>query len=137
MIVVERPSRDRLVWGDSYFEVQVPQYPQMEKSLILMASRDPLSYLIPFFPPEIRFLRIQRHFSFASTAVETLLMKEIKDIIKSHDGPIDLLARGRFLLIGEEAINKMGMSINRNETLIIKSISEPDDILLWKVERDE
>ena len=137
MIVVERPSRDRLVWGDSYFEVQVPQYPQMEKSLILMASRDPLSYLIPFFPPEIRFLRIQRHFSFASTAVETLLMKEIKDIIKSHDGPIYLLARGRFLLIGEEAINKMGMSINRNETLIIKSISEPDDILLWKVERDE
>ena len=137
MIVVERPSRDRLVWGDSYFEVQVPQYPQMEESIILMASRDPLSYLIPFFPSEIRFLRIQRHFSFASTAVETLLMKEIKDIIKSHDGPIYLLARGRFLLIGEEAISKMGMSVNRNETLIIKSISEPDDILLWKVERDE
>lgn len=137
MMVVERPSRDRLDWGNSYFEVQVPQYPQMEKSLILMASRDPLAYLIPFFPPEIRFLRIERFFAFASTDVETLLKKEVKKIIKAHDGPIYLLARGRFILIGEEAINKMGMRVNRNEFLAVNSISEPDDILLWKVERDE
>ena len=102
-----------------------------------MASRDPLAYMIPYFPPGIRFLRIERQFNYASTGIETLLMKEIKDIIKAHDGPIYLLARGRFFLRGEEAVNKMGMRVDRNETLAIKSISEPDDILLWKVERDD
>jgi hypothetical protein len=51
--------RDRVSWGETYFDVKVPFFPEMENSYVLMTGKSPMSYLIPFFPEKTKFMRIQ------------------------------------------------------------------------------
>ncbi|MDE1149515.1 MAG: hypothetical protein PW843_23420 [Azospirillaceae bacterium] len=57
----------RVAWGDRPFgakvsEVQAPTLPRPDHTVMLMTGYAPTSFLIPGFPPQIPFLRLQSYF---------------------------------------------------------------------------
>jgi hypothetical protein len=82
----------RRAWTADYFDVHVPAIPDPQHTLILLAGHDPVAYMIPFFPPQVRFLRIQGYSTGPSpTPNETdrLMMR----ILAKQSGPILILYR--------------------------------------------
>jgi len=54
-----RGDDPRLGWAGNYVDVEVPPLSDPAHSMVLMVQTQPTAYLIPAFPPEIPFLRIQ------------------------------------------------------------------------------
>lgn len=53
----------RDVWSDRFIEAQVPELEDPARLMILMAGQEPYAHLVPSFPPEISFVRIQSNIS--------------------------------------------------------------------------
>jgi hypothetical protein len=53
----------RDVWLDRFVEAQIPDLGDTSNLMILMAGTEPYSHVIPEFPPEISFVRVQSNFS--------------------------------------------------------------------------
>jgi hypothetical protein len=80
-------------WGrkpfdGAFFQVSVPD---LSQALVLIASSnpvssDPVSYLIPFFPEETRFISPSNNF--LRLGQRNLLARRVSDIVASHEGPI-------------------------------------------------
>jgi len=48
----------RPAWGTGYITVEVPPIAKPEEAMVLMAGTEPSSFVIPSFPPQVPFLRI-------------------------------------------------------------------------------
>lgn len=53
----------RTVWLDRFVEAKIPDLGDTSNLMILMAGIEPYSHLVPEFPPQVRFTRIQSNFS--------------------------------------------------------------------------
>jgi hypothetical protein len=74
----------RVDFGAQWFEIRKPQ---VEKdALVLLATNAPMSYVIPSFPREARFLGIDNSISDARR--RTLMEETIARTIREHRGPI-------------------------------------------------
>lgn len=67
-----------------YLSVDVPELPS--GSLVLLIGNDAMTYLIPFFEPDIRFVGVD--FNFVRHGENNLLQKKIEATIARHAGPI-------------------------------------------------
>ena len=134
-VTVLVPTHSRISWGDPFFRVKVPKVEQLDESIIVMAGKDALAYLIPFFPSGARFVRIESYFRFANPGIETRFQKEIKELIKNHRGPFYLLSRGKYILEHERVVEAYNLSVYRDESYAIISEHETDDLRLWKVQK--
>ncbi|MFH0725052.1 MAG: hypothetical protein V2B19_01625 [Pseudomonadota bacterium] len=83
---------ERVSWGSDYFGVTVPQLEDPGHTLVLMAGTEPMSYVIPFFPKSVRFLRIQSYFTGPSDAPNQF-DKQMQALVRDHAGPIHALYR--------------------------------------------
>jgi hypothetical protein len=52
----------RVPWGESFLGVRVPPIGSPTKTTVVIASWDPVSYVVPAFPREVRFVRIESNF---------------------------------------------------------------------------
>jgi hypothetical protein len=80
-------SWGRIPFGPEYFEVALP--PVEPKSLVIVGYVHPLAYLIPWFPPDTRFVSPANNFMLLDQP--NLLEKRAGDLIRSHPGAIYLL----------------------------------------------
>jgi len=82
----------RSAWSDSYLGVQAQTLPPSQSTLVLVSGYEPMAYIIPFFPPEVRFLRIHGYMTGPSSHPHALdhLMHTI---IAAHKGPLYSLHR--------------------------------------------
>jgi hypothetical protein len=89
----------RAPWSASgdYITVATPSLAQPARTIVLMAGFEPLSYVIPKFPPAVRFLRIHSYF-IGPTDADNRHNRLLRDILAAHDGPLFALFNG-----GEEA----------------------------------
>ena len=75
----------RLPWRDSWFEPRIPALGQKEDQLVFL--RDPvLSFAIPFFPADSRFVGL-------ATARGPATDRAISRLVRDHRGPLLMLAR--------------------------------------------
>ena len=89
LIGTTRPmSWGRIPFGKEYFEVRVPRVEG--NSLVIVGYVHPLSYLIPSFPPDARFVSPANNFMLPGQG--NLLEKRAAETIANHRGPIYLLA---------------------------------------------
>lgn len=86
------PNWGRAAWGETYFGVQAPRIPDPDASMVLMAGTDPTGYLVPYFPPQVPFLRIEGWFV-GPTATSNRHIEVMRDRIAAHDGPLYALFR--------------------------------------------
>jgi hypothetical protein len=82
----------RRPWAADYFGVDPPPVAEPEKSIVLMAGHDAMAYLIPFFPPPVRFLRIQGYVT-GPSAEPNRTDRLMREVIARHEGPLFVLFR--------------------------------------------
>lgn len=124
-------------WNKSFFRVNVPDMEQLDSSIVFMAGKDPIAYLIPFFPPGARFIRLESHFRFNNPGVETKFHEEINALIQNHDGSLYLLSRWIHFPQHEQLLRNLGLKVNRAVSEGIKSEHEPDGLRLWAVRKEK
>ena len=74
----------RIEFASTWFDVRMP--PVDEDALVLLATDGPMSYVLPAFPPDARFLGINNSISDARR--KTLMEETIARTIREHRGPI-------------------------------------------------
>jgi hypothetical protein len=82
----------RRPWTSDYFDVHLPEIAEPRNTIVLVTGHDPMAYMIPFFPPQVRFLRIQGFVTGPSPTLnetDRLMMK----ILSDHTGPVLILFR--------------------------------------------
>jgi hypothetical protein len=88
MTTTTMPDWWRLPFGPRWFEVDLPRVDR--NALVLLTSDAPMSYVIPFFPDDARFLGINNSISDARR--ETLMEDTIRKRIREHKGPMYALS---------------------------------------------
>jgi hypothetical protein len=72
--------------GD-YFGLKVPPLTDPSRSMVLIGGWHPAAYVIPKFPKEVRFLRVQGYFT-GPEDVENRHNSLMQGIVAEHDGPL-------------------------------------------------
>jgi hypothetical protein len=92
LVTLDPGNWGRRPWSSDYFDVHLPNLAEQKDAIVLVTGHDPIAYMIPFFPPQIRFLRIQGYLTGPSStpnATDRLMMKVMAD----HTGPLLILFR--------------------------------------------
>jgi hypothetical protein len=82
----------RRAWTSDYFDVHLPEIAKPRSTIVLVTGHDPIAYMIPFFPPQVRFLRIQGYMTGPSPSpneTDRLMMRTLAE----HSGPVLILFR--------------------------------------------
>lgn len=85
----------RASWADDYFGVKAPPIPEPKNSMVVMTGTEPLAYAIPFFPPQVPFIRIEGWFT-GPGAKESRYDREMRRRIAAHFGPLYVFFRARY-----------------------------------------
>jgi hypothetical protein len=103
----------RVSWSDDYFGVTPPAIPDPDHSMVLATGYEPTAYLIPFFPPQIRFLRIQSYFTGPSSTPNgtDLLMQRL---VVEHQGPLYILYQRNEEPTADSALQSYGLQRQAN-----------------------
>jgi len=85
---MQAPNWGRVPWADSFFGTVAPAIPEPSRSLVLISTSTPVAFVIPAFPPRVRFMRIDPSFVTAGSKMG----EEIQRIVAGHDGPAYVLS---------------------------------------------
>jgi hypothetical protein len=77
-------------WDGSYVALKVPVIADPARTMVLMTAYAPMAYVIPEFPPEIRFVRIQSYLVHSDDTTYGL-GRTMHDLVARHDGPLYVL----------------------------------------------
>jgi hypothetical protein len=75
-------------YSQHYFEVKVP--PVAARAVVLLINGTPMAYVLPFFPPDGRFLGANNNFN--DPERQNRLEAELAKVAREHDGPLYSLA---------------------------------------------
>ncbi|MEZ0224743.1 MAG: hypothetical protein ACAH83_09340 [Alphaproteobacteria bacterium] len=97
------------VWPEKMSGISAPALPRGTDTLVLMAGYDAYAYLLPEFPPEVAFLRIQ---SRTFRPEEKLGINDvIAGKIEAHKGPLKLFMTARDLKTAEAALARFHLAL--------------------------
>jgi len=122
------PTWGRKNWSDDYFGVKAPVFEDPQNILILIGSYDPLSYLIPSFQEEIRFVRIEGNF--IKPWQSNRMTERIRDLITSHKGKFFILIHSNSLPSVPNLIRNYALQLTPDSKYKIISGVEPGLVLL-------
>lgn len=103
----------RVSWGPDYFGVHPPTLADPAHSMVLMTGVEPYSYVIPFFPEAVRFVRIESYFTRPSetpNGYDRLLQK----VVSEHNGPLFVMYRSKDGGENLSALQHFNLQINRD-----------------------
>ena len=73
-------------WGARFIAVDVPSLAKPDETMVLMAGKEPSSYVIPSFPPQVPFLRIDSWLD--SPKSHTQFGERMRVRVAAHNGPL-------------------------------------------------
>jgi|GEM_PF-818294 len=117
-------NNERIMWTDSYFNVQLPRSIDLSNSQVLIAGQEPIAYVVPYFPESTQTIRIQGNF-FDPTK-DTGLNRLIKSKFQEN--------RIRYIMFLENALKDESV----NSLLSIYGLSanlETCEYIVTKIER--
>ena len=123
-------SWGRLDFRGAYFDVGVPEV--APRSLVILGPYDPMSYAIPFFRPDTRFVSPWNNFLHFSQS--NRLSRQIRDVVAAHPGAIYTLdLRGRDDV--NAALQSYGLARDESTCLPIRSYLDFSMMRLCRVHR--
>ncbi len=122
----------RANWGDDYFGVTPPAIPDPDHSMVLATGYEPTAYLIPFFPSQIRFLRIQSYFTGPSptpNGTDRLMQR----LVAEHQGPLYILYQHNEESTADAALQAYGLQrqVNACQTMHPHILEQINDLLYF------
>jgi len=106
IVTAKFPTWWRQRFDDQFFVVALP--PVKARALVLLASAEPMSYVLPSFPHDARFAGLVSNFNDPSRS--NLLQQAIAAQIRDHDGPIYALAVPAGRDEGGAALARVGLA---------------------------
>ncbi|MFN7898760.1 MAG: hypothetical protein ACK5N0_03715 [Synechococcaceae cyanobacterium] len=95
LAVVQVPDWGRASWRSTWFGVERPNITFPDNTIVLMLGSEPMSYVIPFFPSSVKFVRIQGNlFENQELLRGTILQQELEQLVQSHNGSFFTLSPG-------------------------------------------
>ncbi len=70
-------------FDEGFLKVQIPKISELEKSVVLMTGYEPVSYIVPSFPANTRFVRLSS--SYSAPGRNELLDREIRRLLALYD----------------------------------------------------
>jgi hypothetical protein len=125
LITLQPANWGRTAWGDSYFGVQAPAIEAPANTVVLAAGLEPMAYMIPFFPPEVRFLRIQSYFtgpSAQSNATDRLM----QEIVAGHQAALFILYRAHEEATAQAALAAYNLTQRKESCQTFLPAIDPD-----------
>jgi hypothetical protein len=123
-------SWGRAPFDGAYFEVAVPDVGS--HSLVIMGPYDPMSYVIPFFRADTRFVSPWNNFLHFSQG--NRLSKQIRDVVTAHVGPIYTLDMGTKDDVNA-VLQSYGLARDESTCLPIRSNADPGTMRICRVHR--
>lgn len=121
--LMKAPNWGRLEWtNNSYFGIVAPSIPDPQNTLVIMTSHSPTAFVIPAFPKEVRFIRIQGNFD---GVMSEQWRNKIREEIMSHDGPMFLLTTSENIPEAPLLVKPYGIEIVNNSSIDIPNYLEP------------
>jgi len=117
----------RVPWSGGYFGVQPPPLAEPLRTMVLMTGHEPSAYLIPFFPPTVRFLRIQSYFT-GPTAQPNAFDRQMRRDIDGHEGPIFVLFRSYEVETTRNALRHFGLALAPQPAMTIQTHFETNPL---------
>lgn len=120
----------RELWLDRFVEARIPDLGDTSHLMILMAGTEPYSHVVPEFPPEISFVRIQSNFS--SPEQDKGINKLLHERVDAHRK-----AGGRFMMLippwqiagAEDAAAYFGLRVKAQNCLNVTDKLFDDSLL--------
>jgi hypothetical protein len=84
IVTVRYPGWGRIDYGSHYFDVSVP--PVAPNAVVLLLADEALSFALPYFPPDGRFLGANNNIN--DPWRHNRLAQEISRIVREHAGPL-------------------------------------------------
>lgn len=114
-------------WRSEYVNVTVPPIADPARTLAVMAGVEPMGYIVPAFPPQIPFLRIDGWLD--TPTAQSAFGDRMRARIAEHDGPIFgvFIERERERAIA--AFDATGLALTNQDCATIES--NAGDPLLW------
>ncbi len=98
-------------WTDRYFDIALPMLANPARTLVVMTGKAPTSYVIPSFPPEVRFVRIHSWFTGPSaTKPPNQYDRLMQSIIARHSGSLYHLYRETEQPMSQPALAAYGLA---------------------------
>jgi hypothetical protein len=129
MLTVRYPDWERIDYGKHYFAVAVPLV--APHAAILLLSDKPMAFVLPFFPPDGRFLGANN--SLNDPWRQNRLAGQMARIVREQTGPLYSLTAPAGS--GSEALNAHGLRRMSDGCGSIVSNMSPDPIELCRLER--
>jgi hypothetical protein len=116
----------RLEFGRTYFDVQVPPMPA--GSLVIVGHRHPFAYVIPWFPPDARFVSPANNF--LAIGQRNRLAQRADELIRGHRGPLYLLQHKERTAHDERTLSHFGLLADDAGCLTVRSSMDADQLRL-------
>ncbi|MFI4987281.1 MAG: hypothetical protein ACHQF3_07555 [Alphaproteobacteria bacterium] len=110
----------RVPWGARWVTAAPPALADPEHTIVLITGHEPLSYLIPFFPPAVRFLRI--HSGFTGPYEPSVRFNvEMERIVAAHRGPLFALYNPNEAVFADKHLAAYHLRIERQDCRLVTS----------------
>jgi hypothetical protein len=123
----------RASWAGDYFGMPRLEIAEPRNAMVIMTGTEPMAWAIPFFPPEIPFLRIDGWFLVPDGAANRSI-QEMQRRIRGHAGPVYALFRERYERTRTvRALAAYGLALRDAECVTFKPHIDivPDEVLAF------
>ncbi len=125
----------REVWLDKAVEAQIPAIEHPADTMILMAGFEPYSHLVPLFPPEIPFVRIQSNFT--GPEKESGFNALIRKRIFEHQGSYKILIQPYLIDVAQSALSSFGLTFRTEGCQLVQDFLFNTNLKLCDVTRSQ
>lgn len=112
LVVTGKPGTwGRVPYGDTFVSATPPEIAEPAQALVLLAGHAPVAWTIPFFPPEVSFVRIQGFINSPEDG-DTGLNRKIRNRIESTPGAIYMLAPQQDRAFADTMLSYYGLALD-------------------------
>jgi len=103
------PDWGRAPWSERYIQIATPQIGRPAKSVVVMASTEPIGYAVAGFPHEVRFVRVESNFF--NPLLDTRLAKDVAEILRASDMDYYLLTTMNAVAQAPDLLSAYALSV--------------------------
>jgi hypothetical protein len=124
IVSVVGPDHGHLPWGSRWYDTRLPPIALRPSAMVVMATSEPISYVIPSFPPSVRFVRVYSQ-GFLEGA-ETAYTTKMRAAIDAHRGELLFMGYERDIPIDEQRLVPYGVALDGSPCEMIRNRLESD-----------
>jgi hypothetical protein len=114
LVTLKPGNWGRVDWDTDYFGVQPPSLTDPANTMVIMTGVEPFSYVIPFFPKSVRFVRIESYFTGPSETPNGFDLR-MRQLIAGHQGPFYIMFRSNEDQSSKTALQHFNLTVRKDQ----------------------